>query len=71
MTEKKKSKPGSVLIGIGLTIAAVVTLLLIAVVSTGGDARTWPGIVVGLVIAGIGFAMRVLNALENKPTSIE
>lgn len=54
---------------IGLGFTALVALWLIIVLSGGGDARTWPGLIIGLVIAAIGFGIRVLAALENKTTS--
>lgn len=54
---------------IGLGFTALVALWLIIVLSGGGDARTWPGLVIGLVLAAIGFGIRVLAALENKPTA--
>lgn len=51
---------------IGLGFTGLVALWLIAVLAGGGDARTWPGLVIGLVVAAIGFGIRVLAALENK-----
>lgn len=69
MSELRTRKPGSVLITIGLLIAALGALLIAAIISGGGDGRSWWIPVIGLVLAGIGFGQRVLAALENKPAS--
>lgn len=69
MSETKTSKPGQTLITIGLLIAVVGGLFIGAVISGGGNGGMIWIPLVGLILAGIGFAQRVLAALENKSTA--
>jgi hypothetical protein len=50
----------------GLMLAFAGVLLTIAILSGGGNANGLWLVLIGLVLAGIGFARRVLHALENK-----
>lgn len=61
-------KPGSGLIGAGLLVAGIaVFVALIAINSTGSTgAFVWAMLIIGLILAGIGFAQRILAALENR-----
>lgn len=60
------NRPGTVLIKIGLLLAVVGVLFTIAVVSAGGNLVPMWLVLIGLVLAGVGFAQRVLAALERK-----
>jgi hypothetical protein len=61
-------KPGSTITGTGLVIAAIGVILLIAgVVGSGsGSVLSVLLIAAGLIVAGIGFARRVLAAVESR-----
>ena len=50
----------------GLVIAVIGVLFTIAVVSAGGNLVPMWLVLAGLVLAGIGFAQRVLHALERR-----
>lgn len=66
-TDVGVKKPGSRTAGAGLLIAAIGAILLIAgMVGGGPSALSVLVIVAGLIVAGIGFARRVLRALENR-----
>lgn len=56
--------PGSTMIKLGLGLAVVGLLFTIAVLSAGGNLVPAWLILIGLVLAGVGFARRVLAALE-------
>jgi integral membrane sensor domain MASE1 len=60
------TKPGTGLIKVGLVLAVVGILFTIAVVSAGGNLVPLWLVLAGLVLAGIGFAQRVLHALERR-----
>lgn len=61
-------KPGALAARSGLWIAGVAAFLLVAVTLGGGTLSLGLVAIVmaGLVIAGIGFAIRVVAALENR-----
>jgi hypothetical protein len=61
-------KPGALVARSGLWIAGIAAFLLIAVTLGGGTVSLGLIAIVaaGLVIAGIGFAIRVVAALENR-----
>jgi hypothetical protein len=65
-TGEVTNRPGTALIKVGLTLALIGVLLTIAVVSAGGNLTTMWLVLAGLVLAGIGFGMRVLAALERR-----
>lgn len=60
------AKPGTGLIKAGLALAVVGVLFTIAVLSAGGNLVPMWLVLIGLVLAGIGFAQRVLHALERR-----
>lgn len=60
------TKPGTGLIKVGLVLAVIGVLFTIAVVSAGGNLAPLWLVLIGLVLAGIGFAQRVLHALERR-----
>jgi hypothetical protein len=62
----EQTKPGTGLIKVGLVLAVVGILFTIAVVSAGGNLVPMWLVLAGLVLAGIGFAQRVLHALERR-----
>lgn len=62
----EETKPGTALIKIGLLLAVVGIVFTIAVVSAGGNLVPLWLTLIGLVLAGIGFAQRVLHALERR-----
>jgi hypothetical protein len=62
----EKTKPGTGLIKAGLLIAVIGVLFTIAVVSAGGNLVPLWLVLIGLVLSGIGFAQRVLAALERR-----
>lgn len=62
--ETPSNRPGSALTQVGLVIAVVGLLFTIAVVSAGGNLTPLWLVVLGLALAGVGFARRVLAALE-------
>ena len=66
--ETKTKRPGSALIGGGLLLAAVSVLLIAAILAGGGHLTIWTvgGVLLGLVLAGVGFGVRVLAALETR-----
>lgn len=66
--QETRRKPGTLTTTLGLCLAGLSLLLVILIVSGGGSATVFTigGIFVGLVIAGIGFARRVLAALEKR-----
>jgi hypothetical protein len=61
-------KPGSRITGAGLVIAAIGAILLIAgIVGSGsGSILSVLLIAAGLVVAGIGYARRILAAVESR-----
>lgn len=61
---QKKKVPGKNLVSAGLFIAGLGLLVVFMAVLGGGDARAWWIILIGLVLAGIGFAQRIVAALE-------
>jgi len=65
-TGEVTKRPGIGLIQGGLMLAFAGVLLTIAILSGGGNANGLWLVLIGLVLAGIGFARRVLHALENK-----
>jgi protein-S-isoprenylcysteine O-methyltransferase Ste14 len=65
-TGEVTNRPGTALIKIGLVLAVVGVLFTIAVVSAGGNLVPLWLVLAGLVLAGIGFGMRVLAALERR-----
>lgn len=62
----EQTKPGTGLIKAGLGLAVVGILFTVAVLSAGGNAVTLWLVLAGLVLAGIGFAQRLLHALERR-----
>lgn len=64
-TQKKKT-PGKALTAADLFIAGLGLLIVVLAVLGGGDARAWWIILVGLVLAGIGFAQRILADVERR-----
>ncbi|MGO4583645.1 hypothetical protein AB4Z38_07120 [Arthrobacter sp. 2RAF6] len=67
-TDTGVRKPGSRLTGAGLVIAVIGAILLIAGIIGSGSISAFSAaiVVVGLVVAGVGFARRVLAALESR-----
>lgn len=65
-TGEVTNRPGTVLIKIGLVLAFVGVLFTIAVASAGGNLVPMWLVLAGLLLAGIGFGMRVLAALERR-----
>lgn len=67
-TDIGAKKTGSRTTGAGLLIAAIGVILLIAGVVGSGAVSAFSAVIVlaGLVIAGIGFARRVIAALESR-----
>jgi hypothetical protein len=65
-TGEVTNRPGTALIKVGLVLALIGVLFTIAVVSAGGNLVTMWLVLAGLVLAGIGFGMRVLAALERR-----
>ena len=65
---KTKKKPGTGLMNGGLFVAGIGVFLLIAVFSSGGAPTllVWALPFIGLVLAGIGFAKRILAAIESR-----
>lgn len=66
MTDREKERPGSVVMNLGLAIAAAGLVLTLVLTMTGGTAAPLWLILGGLVIAAIGFAQRILAALEGQ-----
>jgi hypothetical protein len=65
---KTGSTLGRILVTVGLLVAAIGAVLIIASMSTGngGTPVTWGILLLGLVIAALGFGARVLAALEKR-----
>lgn len=59
-------KPGTGLMKAGLIIAVAALVMTIAIVSGGGKPNLLWLVLGGLVLAGIGYARRVLAALERR-----
>lgn len=61
-----KKKPGSGIMQAGIVIAVIgAVLVLISVVSGGAGAPlSWGLVTVGVILAGVGYAMRMLKAVE-------
>lgn len=59
-------RPGTLLIQIGLLLAGIGLFLAIMIISGGGTGQVLWLTLAGLVLAGIGFGMRVLAALERR-----
>ena len=61
-------KPGTGLITSGLFLSALALFIVIAMAMMGMVAGgiVWPMFILGIILAGIGFARRVLAALENR-----
>jgi hypothetical protein len=65
-TGEETKKPGTGLMKAGLFIAALGFVMAIVIVAGGGKPNLlWLGLA-GLVLAGIGYARRVLHALERR-----
>lgn len=62
--DSQTTRPGTNLIKIGLGLVVVVLLFTLAVVAGGGRPVLLWLVVPGLALAAIGFARRVLAALE-------
>lgn len=64
----KNKKPGDALIGIGIFLVIVSVLLTVLAIANGhfGSPVSWLALLAGVVLAGFGFARRVLAALENR-----
>lgn len=60
------TRPGAKLTKAGLVIAMIGALFTVVVVAAGGNLNPLWLVLIGLVIAGIGFGQRVLAALENR-----
>lgn len=70
MSAQKNARPGTTTIRAGLALAVVWIVIAVVVSAVEGyQLLMWP-VVVGLVIAAIGFCRRVLAALENKPAAL-
>ncbi|MBG6085810.1 hypothetical protein [Zhihengliuella flava] len=64
--ETQKKRPGSALIGAGIVFGFVGLLIAIyATVQNGAFPVPWI-LIVGLLLAGIGFAVRLLAAVERR-----
>ncbi|MBM7847457.1 hypothetical protein [Arthrobacter roseus] len=60
--------PGTLTIKLGLFIAAIGAVFITMTMTQGtfGAPTTWGMVIIGLVIAAVGFARRVLAALEKR-----
>lgn len=59
-------RPGRVLTAVGLGIAVFGLFVTLAVMLAGGNAVPVVLVLAGLVLAGIGFAQRMLAAVERR-----
>lgn len=64
--ETAKNRPGKRLTGFGVGTAIIGALITVAILSAGGNFFGLWIVLIGLIIAGIGFAQRVLFALERR-----
>lgn len=66
--QETRRKPGTLTTTLGLFIAAIGAFFIIMTMTQGnfGAPATWGMVIVGLVIAAVGFARRVLAALEKR-----
>ena len=66
--ERTQKKPGAGIMLSGLIVAAVGLVLVVLVFSSGGAPTifVWAVLLVGIVLAVIGFAMRILAAVERR-----
>ncbi|WP_341394050.1 hypothetical protein [Arthrobacter sp. G119Y2] len=66
--ETKTNRPGSGLIAAGLLIALIGIVIAFLAINSGGSLSVFVGgtILVGFVLAVIGFCRRVLAALESR-----
>lgn len=66
--ERTAKKPGTPIMWAGVAIAALGLVLVLLSVSSGGAGAplTWGMVAVGAVLAIIGFAMRILAAVERR-----
>jgi hypothetical protein len=65
-TGEVTKKPGTGMMRSGLIIAAVGLVMAIVIISGGGKPNMLWMAAAGLVLAGIGYARRVLYALERR-----
>lgn len=65
-TGEVTKRPGTALIKGGLVVALVGVLIAVVAVANGGHLGALWLTLAGLVLAGIGFGMRVLAALERR-----
>ena len=65
-TGEETKKPGTGLMKAGLILAVAALVMTIAIVSGGGKPNLLWLVLGGLVLAGIGYARRVLAALERR-----
>ena len=65
-SETTRKPKGSLLITLGLCLAGLSLLIVVLAVANGGTATIYTigAVIVGLVLAAIGFGMRVSGALE-------
>lgn len=64
MTETTARRPGRNLIQVGLLLVVIGVILAMLSASSGGDGRLMWVSAAGLLMAGIGFAQRLLAAVE-------
>lgn len=66
--ERTEKKPGSRVMFLGLVIAGIGALFAVAILSGGGTPTlaVWVVPIVGAVLAIIGFAKRLLAAVESR-----
>lgn len=66
--EVTKKKPGNGIMVTGLVLAVIGALFLIAIISGGGSptVAVWAVPLIGAVLAVVGFAMRILAAVESR-----
>lgn len=69
MTAQTQTKPGTGLIKGGLFVVGLWVVVLLIGVASGGDTLKITHLVIpfiGLVLAGVGFARRILHAVESR-----
>lgn len=66
--ERTEKKPGSGVMSLGLSLAGLGTLFAVAILSGGGMPTmvVWAVPIIGVVLAIIGFARRLLAAVESR-----
>jgi hypothetical protein len=68
MTTQAQKTPGNTLMASGALVAGVFLLLIVAAITTGGGPApvTVGGVLIGLLLVAVGFARRILAAVERR-----